>query len=93
MHTTPFIRSISRTFLAITALSAIAAAAGTAKAEAPALTLTRLLERPGAPHPLGIRNGRIPITVSLPPTIKARDIGLIPAAPDPAAPALHRLDR
>lgn len=81
MHTTPFIRSISRIFLAITALSAITAAAGTANAEAPALTLTRLLERPGAPHPLGIRNGRIPITISLPPTIKARDIGLIPAAP------------
>jgi subtilisin family serine protease len=66
------------------ALFACLAALGftlSARADAPASSLSRLLAVPGRRHALADRGGRIPITVALPFGADASSLGLLPVAP------------
>ncbi len=80
----------SRLFLCAASLVALVSAAGSASAEAPAHRLAKVLGRPSEPHPLAFRNGRIPVTLSLPSGVSAADLGLVPVAPHIGATAFTK---
>jgi subtilisin family serine protease len=60
-----------------------------ARADAPAAPLSRLLAAHGRPRALTDRSGRIPITVVLPAGADARSLGLLPVAPGIGAARLE----
>jgi subtilisin family serine protease len=64
-----------------TAFLALASASRPADAESHAATLVRLLDAPGRSHPLADGDGRIPVSVALPPFTEARSFGLLEVAP------------
>ena len=57
-------------------------------ADAPAVSLTRLLASPGRPHPLADSKGRVPFTVVLPAGASAPSLGLLEVAPGVGAARL-----
>lgn len=68
--------------LSLAAAGALTSTPRPALADIPAQRIARILGRPAEPNPL-TRDplGRIPLTVSLPSGVSARDLGLLPVAP------------
>lgn len=67
--------------LAFFSCAALAALSTPARAEGHAPALVRLLHQPGITHPLADGDGRLPVSVVLPPGADARALGLLPVAP------------
>ena len=72
---------------ALVALAALLLAAPSI-ADAPAVSLVRLLASPGRPHPLADAKGRVPFTVVLPKGAAAKALGLLEVAPGVGAARL-----